>query len=165
VNKWKRYIPSLIYGVLTVLQIVFWFAGYTVSGLEWLRYVGWALWGLSVVFGWMPMLTLRQKGEVPKGKAYIHTTALVDTGVYAIVRHPQYVAGILLNLALIFITQHWVIAALGIPAMVLMYTDIVKADQAGIARFGDEYKRYMETVPRMNFLAGTIRLLGRRKGD
>jgi hypothetical protein len=27
-----------------------------------------------------------------------------------------------------------------------------------IEKFGDDYKRYLETVPRMNFIAGLIRL-------
>jgi len=30
-------------------------------------------------------------------------------------------------------------------------------------KFGDDYKRYMQKVPRMNFMLGIIRLLRRKK--
>ena len=33
------------------------------------------------------------------------------------------------------------------------------ADKSGIKKFGDDYKRYMERVPRMNFFAGLIQLI------
>ena len=51
----------------------------------------------------------------------METTALVDTGIYAIVRHPQGgTAGILLNLALAFIGQHWLLVILGAVGMALL---------------------------------------------
>jgi hypothetical protein len=87
---------------------------------------------------------------VPKGKSYIQTTVLVDSGVYAVVRHPQYLAGILLSLALILITQHRFIAILGVVAMVLNYLIARKANQELIEKFGDDYKRYMQKVPRIS---------------
>jgi len=52
---------------------------------------------------------------VSKGKSYVGTTRLVDTSLYAIVRHPQYLGGILFNLMLMLLAQHWlVILLLGI---------------------------------------------------
>ena len=70
----------------------------------------------------------------------------------------------LLSLALILITQHWFIAVIGVVAMVLNYLIALKADQELIEKFGDDYKRYMQKVPRMNFLVGLIRLLSRKGG-
>jgi protein-S-isoprenylcysteine O-methyltransferase Ste14 len=100
---------------------------------------------------------------VAKGKSYVHTTRLVDTGVYAIVRHPQMgTAWLLMCVALMLITQHWISVALGIPAMVLTYVDLLKPDQRLIEKFGDAYRRYMERVPRVNCVAGIIRLLAAR---
>jgi protein-S-isoprenylcysteine O-methyltransferase Ste14 len=101
---------------------------------------------------------------VSKGKSYIQTTVLADSGVYAVVRHPQYLAGILLSLALILITQHWLIATIGVVAMV-NYLIALKADQELIEKFGDDYRRYIQKVPRMNFLLGLMRLLRYRKGE
>jgi protein-S-isoprenylcysteine O-methyltransferase Ste14 len=60
------------------------------------------------------------------------------------------------------IAQHWTSVLLGLASLVLVYLDIFKADQYCIEKFGDEYKRYMERVPRVNFVAGIVRLLRRR---
>jgi len=87
----------------------------------------------------------------------------VDTGIYAIVRHPQMgTAWLLMSLSLMLITQHWTSVALGIPAMILAYVDLLKADQRLIDKFGNAYRRYMEQVPRVNFISGIIRLIVRR---
>jgi len=147
-----------VWGVLIVAQIVLSFF-FHISGVEGVRYVGWAVLAASGVFGWLPIWELRRKGKVPKGKSYIHTTVLVDSGIYDIVRHPQYLAGILLSAALILVTQHWLIVAIGVPVMVLGYADMVKADQDLIESFGDDYRRYMERVPRANAPAGLVRAL------
>jgi protein-S-isoprenylcysteine O-methyltransferase Ste14 len=52
---------------------------------------------------------------------------------------------------------------LGLASLVLAYLDTFKADQYCIEKFGDAYRRYMERVPRVNFLAGIIRLVRRSK--
>jgi protein-S-isoprenylcysteine O-methyltransferase Ste14 len=69
----------------------------------------------------------------------------------------------LLSLALTLITQHWFIATIGAVAMVLNYLIALKADQELIEKFGEDYERYMQKVPRMNFLAGLMRLVRCRK--
>jgi protein-S-isoprenylcysteine O-methyltransferase Ste14 len=109
----------------------------------------------------LPIITFRRKGGVPKGESYIKTTALVDTGIYAIVRHPQGgTAWLLINLGVMLIAQHWTSVVLGLASMGLAYVDTFKADQGCIEKFGDAYRRYMEErVPRVNFVAGIIRLL------
>jgi protein-S-isoprenylcysteine O-methyltransferase Ste14 len=49
--------------------------------------------------------------------------------------------------------------------MVLVYLDALKADRYAIEKFGEEYKRYMQTVPRINFLSGIIRFLRKKKRE
>ncbi|KUO40243.1 MAG: hypothetical protein AVW06_02665 [Hadesarchaea archaeon DG-33-1] len=150
---------------MLVVQIVltFLFGMVNEAGFDVVMYAGWVIWAFSVVLGWMPILILKRKGGVAKGKSYVHTTALVATGLYSIVRHPQYTAGILFSLALVLISQNWLIAAMGIVAIPLLYVDILMADKHEVEKFGDDYKRYMKKVPRTNFLLGIIRLLRRRK--
>lgn len=46
---------------------------------------------------------------------------------------------------------------LGLASLGLVYVDAFKADQYCIEKFGDAYTRYMERVPRVNFLAGLMR--------
>ena len=111
------------------------------------------------IFGMLPVFEFRKKGRVKKGKSYIHTTKLVDTGIYAILRHPQYVTFILWAVAGMFLFQHWIVIILGIPIIPLTYIDLMKADEEGIKKFGEAYKQYMKRVPRANFLLGLIRIL------
>jgi len=164
-KQWKRAVGPFVWGawsVLIILQIILSFFLYNQAGLPVLRNIGWITLAVSAVFGWMPILAFRKKGGVSRGKSYIQTTVLVDSGIYALVRHPQYMSGALINLALILITQHGLIATIGVVAVVLNYFIALKADQELIEKFGHDYKRYMQKVPRMNFLAGLIRLVGRR---
>ena len=110
------------------------------------------------------MLTLRKRGKVPEGKGYMHTTILVDRGVYAIVRHPQYLAGILMGIALALIAQHWIVAILGAIVVLTTYIDTFEEETSCIEKFGEEYERYRERVPRVNFIIGIVRmLLGRSR--
>jgi protein-S-isoprenylcysteine O-methyltransferase Ste14 len=167
-EQWKRAIWPFVWtvwSILIVLQIILSFFLHNQAGLPVLKHVGWIALTVSAVFGWLPIFAFRKKGGVSKGRSYIQTTVLVDSGIYAVVRHPQYLAGILLSLALILITQHWFIATIGVVTMVLNYLIALKADQELTEKFGDDYKRYMQKVPRINFLLGLMRLLRHRKGE
>ena len=158
-NPW---LLSSIAGVLTVAQIVLAFFLHR-PGSETLEWAGWICLWTSAIFGMLPIITFRRNGGVSKGKSYIKTTVLVDTGIYAIVRHPQMgAAWMLICIGLMLITRHWSSIALGVPAMVLVYLDLLKADQSCTEKFGDAYRRYMERVPRVNLVAGIVRLLRHR---
>ena len=126
------------------------------------EHIGWGFIFLSAIFGILPIFTFRIKGKVEKGKSYMHTTKVVTLGIYSILRHPQYMAGILINIGIILISQHLLIIVIGFLAIVLVYFDALRADQNLIAKFGKEYSDYVKKVPRLNFIAGIIRLLKRR---
>jgi protein-S-isoprenylcysteine O-methyltransferase Ste14 len=162
--EWKQYILSSVAGALMVLQIVLIFF-YGQGVLEAVRYAGYVLWVVGSFFGWYPIFYLRQKGGVKKGKSYVHTEVLVDTGLYTIVRHPQYLSFFFLVVALILVAQDWVNAFIGLFAMVLFYIDTAQADQRLIEKFGDDYKHYMEKVPRLNFVAGILGWTQRKKRE
>lgn len=166
-RDWKRVLFSLprhllawIWSALLLLQMVLAFFVYSGPKIQPLRVAGYVIWTLGAAFAILPIFTLRARGGVPKGKSYMETSALVDTGVYAVVRHPQGgTAGILLNLALPFIGQHWLLVILAALGIVLIYIDTFNSDEACIEKFGQEYISYMRQVPRVNFLAGILRLL------
>jgi len=52
--------------------------------------------------------------------------------------------------------------AANIERPVLAEKHILKVDQRLVEKFGDAYRRYMERVPRVNFVSGIIRLLWQR---
>lgn len=157
--SWMDFVPVTLVSILFISQIIV--GIYLLSDvcqIEILAYVGVVLYVFSgLVFGWLPVIEFRKKGRVRKGKSYIHTTQLVDTGIYSIVRHPQYVTFILWAIAGILLFQHWIVALLGIPIVPLTYIDLIRADKDAIEKFGDDYKAYMKKVPRANFLLGIIR--------
>ena len=163
--SWKDNAPSTFSSILFISQIVV--GVYLVSGvsqIDVLAYAGVALYFLSgIVFGSLPVFEFRKKGGVKKGQSYIHTTKLVDTGIYSIVRHPQYVTFILFALSGMLLFQHWIIILLGVPVIPLTYIDLIRADKACVKRFGEDYEAYMKKVPRANFLFGIIRRLSKSK--
>ncbi len=157
------FLLSSIAGVLTVVQIGLAFFVHR-TGSETLEWAGWICIWTSAIFGWLPIFTFRRKGGVAKGDSYIKTTVLVDTGIYAIVRHPQGgTAWLLINLGVMLIAQHWSSVILGLISMALAYADSFKTDQSCVEKFGDAYVDYMERVPRLNFLKGIMRLIQRRQ--
>lgn len=46
--------------------------------------------------------------------------------------------------------------------MGLLYNDMRREEKNSIEKLGDAYRHYMQQVPRMNFVAGMIRLIRRR---
>ncbi len=157
--SWIDFVPVTLASILFISQIIVGiYLLSEVSQIEVLAYAGTGLYVFSgLVFGWLPTVEFRRKGGVKKGKSYVHTTKLVDTGIYSIVRHPQYVTFILWAIAGMLLFQHWIIILLGIPVIPLTYIDLVKADKDAIEKFGDDYKTYMKKVPRANFILGIVR--------
>ena len=164
-TSWIKVIPSTLASLLFILQIIIGlYLLSEVSQIKILAYTGVGLYVFSgIIFGTLPVMEFHKKGDVKKGKSYIHTTKLVDTGIYSIVRHPQYVTFILWAIAGMLLFQHWIIIILGIPIISLTYIDLIRADKDSIDKFGDDYKAYMKRVPRANFLLGIIWFLRNRK--
>ena len=157
--SWLEFVPATLATILFISQIIIGvYLVSDVSQIEILAYAGVGLYVLSgLVFGLLPVFEFRKKGEVRKGESYIHTTQIVDTGIYSIVRHPQYVTFMLWAVAGMLLFQHWILVLLGVPIFPLTYFDLIKADNDAIKTFGDEYRDYMKRVPRANFLLGIIR--------
>jgi len=148
-------IGGIIYGVLFGPSL----------GLQILFYVGWAILPVALLFFFSIVIYFKREGKPGEGKSLMNTTVLVDSGTYAIVRHPQALGSILLMSASILISQHWLAAIVGVPVILWMYLEEVTAEKGLMVKFGDDYKRYMQKVPRMNFILGIIRLLRRKKAS
>lgn len=126
--------------------------------------IGWVVWLFGMVLVMAPIVMFPKRGGVAKGKSFVHTTRLVDTGIYSVVRHPQYTGGIYG----IFITTllwypHWLFALLGVIGVALLYFSVRAEDKFLIEKFGDEYRTYMEQVPGMNIFAGILRRIRSKK--
>ena len=149
-------------GALLVLAYsLLWFLD-TPAGVQLLRYIGGAILAVGIVLIILPRFIFHGKGKTEKGKDWTDTTIVVDTGIYAVVRHPLYLGWLLMYVALILLSQHWLTVIIGIPGMICVYLISRQEDQHLIEKFGDDYKDYMQKVPRMNLLVGIIRLVRRR---
>ena len=121
--------------------------------------LGWIVWAVGMVLVMAPIVMFPRRGGVPKGKSFVHTSRLVDTGIYAVVRHPQYLGGILsIFVATLLFYPHWLFAVLGIPGAAILYWSTKEEEKRLIERFGGEYRAYIQRVPRMNLILGIIRL-------
>lgn len=121
--------------------------------------LGWIVWAAGMVLVMAPIVMFPRRGGVPRGKSFVHTTRVVDTGIYAVVRHPQYLGGILaVFVATMLLYPHWLFAVLGIPGIVILYLSTGGEEKRLIARFGSDYRAYMQKVPRMNIISGILRL-------
>ena len=120
--------------------------------------IGCVLWAVGMVLVMAPIVMFPRRGGVAKGKSFVHTTRLVDTGIYSVVRHPQYLGGILaLFLTTMLWYPHWLFVVLGVPGIAILYASTPMEEQRLIKQFGDEYRDYMTRVPRMNIIQGIIR--------
>jgi protein-S-isoprenylcysteine O-methyltransferase Ste14 len=158
--NFKDLIPSTIVWLCIIAQIVLTFTKWNnYYGVDGLYYTGFAVWGLSAIFGILPIIEFRRKGKVAEGASYMKTTFLVTSGIYSIVRHPQYLAGIFISLALVCMSQFWGAILLLVPVIFLTYIDSRKANANLIRKFGDQYMEYMSKVPGLNPIVGIIKLI------
>ena len=124
------------------------------NNIKVLLYIGWIFWIVGITLVILSYFVI----------FYRKVKVLIDNGIYSIIRHPMYLGGILgIFVATIFLYQHWLFVIIGIPGIASFYLISIEEEQTNIERFGDDYKRYMQKVPRMNLLLGVIRLIRRIK--
>ena len=129
-----------------------------------LTIIGWVVWVFGMVLVMAPIIMFPRRGGVSKGKSFVHTTQLVDTGIYAIVRHPQYTGGIYALFLTTFLWYpHWLFGVLGVTGTAVIYLSCREEDKLLVEKFGNDYTEYIKRVPGMNFVAGIIRLLRSRR--
>jgi protein-S-isoprenylcysteine O-methyltransferase Ste14 len=153
----------VVEGLAFVAQIVLCAFLYNTLGQRWLLVIGWALLGMAMILGWRARVAFQTSGQPRDRRDWLGTTVVVDSGIYALVRHPMYLSFILVSLALVLLCQHWLNALLGLLLIGLLYNDMRREERNNIRKFGDEYLDYMQRVPRANLLAGAVRLLRKRR--
>jgi len=154
---------TTIFTIAFLIQIIMMFIIYNELGLSFLVYIGWIVWLFSLYFGFISFRTFKKRGDVKKGKSYIYTTKLVKDGPYAIIRHPQYLGGIFFTISITLWTQVWLSLVLSIIIIILTYQWTYSEDKNLIEKFGEDYKRYIENVPRLNPILGIIKYYSQKK--
>ena len=148
---------AAIYTPLMLYQLYLSWRFYNNLGMAWITNLGWLVLWISALFGWLPIYEFKKKGGVPENQSYVNTTNIVTTGVYSIVRHPQFLAGVLICLSMMLISQHPHSVVAGIIAAIVYASEVNSADRRLIEKFGEPYRKYMRQVPALNFVTGLIR--------
>jgi protein-S-isoprenylcysteine O-methyltransferase Ste14 len=154
---------TTIFTIAFLIQIVMMFLFYNELGMIFLAYIGWIVWVFCLYFGFISFRTFKKRGDIEKGKSYIHTTKVVKGGPYAIIRHPQYLGGILFTISITLWTQVWLSLVLSIIIIILTYQWTYSEDKNLIEKFGKDYERYKENVPRLNPILGVIKYFSHKK--
>ena len=158
----KEMALMVVEGLAFVAQVVLCIAFYNTLGQRWLLVLGWVLFGMAMILGWRARVAFQTSGQPRDRRDWLRTTVVVDSGIYAVVRHPMYLSFMLVSLALVLLCQHWLNALLGLLVIGLLYNDMAREEVRCVEKFGDEYLDYMKRVPRANLLAGAVRLLAKR---
>lgn len=133
-------------GMLLFLIDPSWMAWSAVPLPVWLR---WSGVGVGCLGGLLLTWTFRNLGKnitdtvVTRKEHY-----LVTTGPYRWVRHPFYLAFALCMLANSLLTANWFIFATGAFVLLLLVLRTSREEANLVARFGDDYRRYMERTGR-----------------
>jgi protein-S-isoprenylcysteine O-methyltransferase Ste14 len=113
---------------------------------------------LAALFISAPFYLLTRHGGTRGGRAYMQATVVVDRGLYAIIRHPQYLGYIFLACGFAMLSQHGVAVLLAAVGSTCFYVQAVREERYCLAQLGEPYERYRRRVPRFNIVLGLIRL-------
>ena len=147
---------TTIFTIAFLIQIILMFVVKNEFNIPLLTYSGWVIWIISLYFVFIPFFSFKKHGVVEKGKSYIHTSKVVKNGTYAIIRHPQYLGGILFTISISLWNPVWFNLILSVIIIVLTYQWTYAEDKNLIKKFGKDYENYKKKVPRLNPILGLI---------
>ena len=112
---------------------------------------------LAGVFIFGPFYLLTKHGG-KDGQTYMQARIVVDRGLYAITRHPQYLGYVFLACGFALLSQHWVAVLLAVVGATFFYLQAVREERYCLAQLGEPYEQYLGRVPRFNLILGIIHL-------
>lgn len=145
-----------------IAQVILGFLFYNWAHIFVLLNFGWACLIIACISAGRARLDFEAHGKAMQEESFFRTNAIVDTGIYSIVCHPMYLSFMIISLALMCISQHWLSLILGAILVFLIYDDMRSEEQLNLNKFGDDYRQYMQRTPRMNFASGIVRYLQRK---
>ena len=144
-----------IFGIPFYLGILVWtfgpkFMEWSVLDLPvWARWAGLGVGLLSVFLNAWSHRTLSERlGEdFDPVLRLLKVPALVKEGPYAKMRHPIYLAFLMMQISVLLLTSNWFIGFCGLAIIVsVIAIRIPEEEKLLIEQFGDEYREYMKTT-------------------
>jgi protein-S-isoprenylcysteine O-methyltransferase Ste14 len=150
------YLYDLVASILTVIILLL-SANLSRGGLRILTFTGLLFLATACLLWILALIHLKKYGKVEQGRHYYDTQQVVEEGVYAVVRHPQYLAYICLVIGFALMSQHWLIYILAFSAVVLFVKHTEMEEEELTDKFKQNYLLYRQVVPRLNIIKGIIR--------
>lgn len=145
-------LPLRLLGLIALLPLF----GYLINPewVAWARFIlpGWLRWlGAGIALGTIPALyavfaTIGNNISPTEATRAGHQ--LRTSGPYRWIRHPLYTFGTLLMVALMLLTGLWWLGLFLLPAVVALIWRTRYEEANLLARFGDEYRLYMQRTGR-----------------
>jgi protein-S-isoprenylcysteine O-methyltransferase Ste14 len=123
-----------------------WIDAFLFSLPGWLRWLGFILGILTVIFWTWTQVHLDTQWSAQLQLSREHH--LVTTGPYARIRHPLYSGMCGWFVALSLLTANWIFVGVCVLTLVGLLWRIPREEQMMIEAFGDEYKAYMQRTGR-----------------
>ena len=123
--------------ILVLLNYKVWF----IAPFSFLQIISWILLTLSAYTAIDGYLTLKRKGKPDSN--FENTSVLVKSGLYHYIRHPLYLSIFLLGTGVVLKHSGIIQLALGIVNLVAVYLTARIEEREMIAKFGEEYRIYM----------------------
>jgi len=118
----------------------------------------------GALFIYWSFYALYRHGRLSNCGGALRTTALVDRGPYTIIRHPQYLGFMLINLTFMVSNPHRLCIFCGAAAILAFYFYTRQEERRLRRAFGPDYEAYLRDVPGFNAPLGLLRRLRTRDG-
>lgn len=141
-----------IYFSLIALGDMLWKSGNILP----LRYLGYLFFIPGGIFVVSSFVSLKHKGKPASG--WEHTSVLIESGIFRVVRHPLYLGSALFTFGVMLIIQSIPSTLLGLIAIFCFWMVSKGEDAFNVKKFNEAYREYMKRVPTWNFLTGLYRL-------
>jgi len=138
--------PPVMLACLAFMVNPSWLDFAAIDAPPWLHLLGLPLAGLGLaLFWWM----FRHLGLNVTSTSMPRTDAtLITSGPYRFIRHPMYLAALILLLAASLLMANWIVAVGGVSCFALLAARSRLEERRLIEKFGDAYREYQRTTGR-----------------
>lgn len=122
----------------------FWFKNW----LSWNQLISWLLLLIATYFVLAGVVEFQRKGKASHTRkdkelfGFEKTTELVDSGIFAFIRHPMYSSLFLLTWAIFFKKPGIELAVISLLASVLLFVMVILEEKECTSYFGEKYLAY-----------------------
>ncbi len=159
-TNWLFVIIASIQFLSMVGQVVLMGFFFENHNLYYLPIIGYVLITIAFVFLASGSIVLYEGGEIKEKRR--PRIRFEEKGIYTVIRHPMYLGLMILFIGMMFMSDLRWSSILAFPSVIIMYYYMIKEESIFIERFGDDFKEYMERVPRLDIFLGIYRIIKKK---